>query len=86
MSDEGQCKDLHQTVTTCVLMFLRIESVLPPSHIRLKIRPSVDEFESTFSPGEGMGAVSASSAISNFLSILLFLAASVKVDISGKSG
>ena len=55
MLDEGKRKDLHQTDTTSVLMFLRIELVLPPSHIRLQIRPDVDEFESTFSPGEGRG-------------------------------
>ena len=56
MLDLEQCKDLFKTETTTVLLLLRILSVLPPFHIRLQIRPGVDEFESTFPPGEGKGA------------------------------
>ena len=56
MLDKEQRKDLLKTETTCASIFLRIESVLPPFLIRLQIRPSVVEFESTFPPGEGKGA------------------------------
>ena len=56
MLDKEQRKDLLKAETTCASIFLRIESVLPPFLIRLQIRPSVVEFESTFPPGEGKGA------------------------------
>jgi hypothetical protein len=65
MLDKEQRKDLLKAETTCASIFLRIESVLPPFLIRLPIRPSMDELESTFPPGGRQGRSRAGSANSN---------------------
>jgi len=44
------------------LNLVQPERLLPAFHIRLQNRPSVDDFESTFSPGEGIAPLALGAA------------------------